>query len=74
MRLKDIKKLVRTDQFDDELEKSPEEIYKEIEEDANNFLKTRKGLSWMLMKYPTLSVAEAIKEEHYMFHIADAYA
>jgi len=69
MKLEDIKNLSIIDRF--ESEESFEEIYQEIEEEANNFLKTRKGLSWLIMKYPKLSVAQAIKEEHYMFHITD---
>lgn len=33
-----------------------------IEEDCNDFLKSHKGLSYLIMKYPTLSCEQAIKE------------
>ena len=37
------------------------------ESEANNFLKTRKGLSWLCMRFPTLSVQHAISETLILF-------
>lgn len=33
-----------------------------VRKDCNNFLKTKQGLCYLLMKYPHLSVPEAINE------------
>lgn len=33
-----------------------------IEEESNNFLKTRKGLQYLCIKYPNLSLFNAIRE------------
>ena len=33
-----------------------------VRKDCNNFLKTRKGLSYLCMKYPNLSVSQAVNE------------
>ena len=33
-----------------------------VRKDCNNFLKTHKGLSYLCMKYPHLSVSQAIDE------------
>ena len=33
-----------------------------LEESCNRFLKTRKGLSYLCMKYPNLSLQDAIQE------------
>ena len=33
-----------------------------LEEACNSFLKTRQGLQYLLMKYPTLTVKQAVKE------------
>lgn len=33
-----------------------------VRKDCNDFLKTRKGLSYLCMKYPHLSVSQAIDE------------
>lgn len=33
-----------------------------IEEESNNFLKTRKGLQYLCIKYPNLSLLNAIRE------------
>ena len=38
------------------------DIYARTERDINEFLKTRKGLAYLRMKYPNLSVIEAIQE------------
>lgn len=41
---------------------SMKNVYTRTEKDINNFLKTRKGLAYLRMKYPKLSLEEAIKE------------
>lgn len=38
------------------------DVYARTERDINEFLKTRKGLVYLRMKYPKLSLEEAIKE------------
>ena len=41
---------------------SPEEAEKLVRKDCNNFLRTHKGLSYLCMKYPNLSILQAIDE------------
>lgn len=41
---------------------SEEEAEKLVKEDCNNFLKTYRGLSYLCMKYPNLSISQAINE------------
>lgn len=41
---------------------SPEEAKKLVRKDCNDFLKTRKGLSYLCIKYPHLSVLQAVEE------------
>lgn len=41
---------------------SSEDAEKFARKDCNNFLKTYKGLSYLRMKYPNLSVLQAIDE------------
>lgn len=41
---------------------SQEEIKKVVRESCNNFLKTKRGFHYLLMKYPHLSVSQAINE------------
>ena len=41
---------------------SQKEAEKLVRKNCNNFLKTRKGLSYLRMKYPHLSVSQAIEE------------
>ena len=45
-----------------DLSLSPEEAEKLVRKDCNNFLKTRKGLSYLRMKYSNLSVPQAVDE------------
>ena len=45
-----------------QLEASHEESEALVRKDCNNFLKTRKGLSYLCMKYPNLSVSQAVGE------------
>ena len=47
-----------------ELEKPIQQVYEEINAECNNFLKTQKGLQYLMLKYPTLSMEQAIRE-HY---------
>ena len=42
--------------------KSIKSVYEETEKEINAFLKTQKGLNYLSVKYPTLSVSEAIRE------------
>ena len=41
---------------------SPEEAEKLVRKDCNDFLKTHKGLLYLHMKYPNLSILQAIDE------------
>jgi len=41
---------------------SPEEAEKLVREDCNSFLKTKRGFHYLMMKYPHLSVPQAINE------------
>ena len=41
---------------------SEEEAEKLVRKDCNNFLKTKQGFHYLLMKYPHLSVPQAINE------------
>lgn len=41
---------------------SPEEAEKLVREDCNSFLKTKQGFHYLVMKYPNLSVSEAVNE------------
>ena len=38
------------------------DLYTRTEKEVNEFLKTRKGLAYLRMKYPNLSMPEAIQE------------
>jgi len=50
---------------DFDLDKARLEVTPESE--ANNFLKTRKGLSWLCMRFPTSSVQHAVSETLILF-------
>ena len=41
---------------------SMKDLYARTEKEINEFLKTRKGLAYLRMKYPNLSTVDAIKE------------
>jgi hypothetical protein len=41
---------------------SQEEVEKLVRKDCNDFLKTKQGFHYLLMKYPHLSVPQAIDE------------
>ena len=41
---------------------SPEEAKKLVRKDCNDFLKTKQGFHYLLMKYPNLSISEAVNE------------
>lgn len=41
---------------------SMKNLYTRTEKEINEFLKTRKGLAYLRMKYPNLSMPEAIQE------------
>ena len=56
-----------------ELEKPISEVYEEINTECNNFLKTQRGIQYLLMKYPKLSPQDAIKEFRISAIVADSY-
>lgn len=41
---------------------SPEEAEKIVRKDCNDFLKSKQGFHYLLMKYPNLSVSQAVDE------------
>ena len=41
---------------------SPEKVEKLVRKDCNDFLKTKQGSHYLVMKYPNLSVSEAVNE------------
>ena len=41
---------------------SSEDAEKLVRKDCNNFLKTKQGFHYLLMKYPNLSVSQAVNE------------
>ena len=41
---------------------SQEEVEKLVRKDCNDFLKTKKGFHYLMMKYPHLSVLHAVNE------------
>jgi hypothetical protein len=45
-----------------QLEASQEECDAIVRKDCNNFLKTKQGFHYLMMKYPHLSVPQAINE------------
>lgn len=45
-----------------QLEASHEKCEELVRKSCNNFLKTRQGLSYLCMKYPNLSILQAINE------------
>lgn len=55
------------------LAKPISQVYEEINAECNNFLRTQKGLQYLLMKYPKLSPEQAIKEFRISAIIADNY-
>lgn len=46
----------------EKLELSLEETEKIVRKDCNSFLKTKQGFHYLVMKYPNLSVPQAIDE------------
>lgn len=46
----------------DKSELSPKEVEKLVRKDCNDFLKTKQGFHYLTMKYPNLSVPQAINE------------
>lgn len=55
------------------LAKPISQVYEEINAECNNFLRTQKGLQYLLMKYPKLSPEQAIKEFRISAIMADNY-
>lgn len=71
MKLENFKNVVPVNKV--ELEKSIEQVYEEINTQCNNFLKTQKGLQYLLLKYPKLSPIQAIREYYSSVYQAENY-
>lgn len=52
---------------------SAKEAYECINESCNNFLKTQQGIQYLIMKYPQLTLEQAILEYYCDAMIADNY-
>ena len=52
---------------------SAADAFELVEEDCNNFLKSHAGLSYLCMKYPKISIEDAIKEYKILAHYLDDY-
>ena len=57
----------------DMVAKPIQQVYEEINTECNNFLKTQKGLQYLLMKYPNLSMEQAIREHYAHTWICENY-
>ena len=57
----------------DMLAKPISQVYEEINTECNNLLKTKKGLHYLMMKYPKLSMEQAIREFKISAIMADNY-
>ena len=55
------------------LAKPISQVYEEINAQCNDFLKTQRGIQYLLMKYPKLSPQDAIKEFRISAIVADSY-
>lgn len=44
------------------MELSLEESEENVRKDCNSFLKTKQGFHYLMMKYPNLSVSQAVEE------------
>ena len=74
MKLKDLKGFGSDFDLDRiRLEKSILEICEEINYECNGFLRTQKGLQYLMLKYPTLSIEQAIREHYANTYIAENY-
>ena len=56
-----------------EIAKPISQVYEEINAQCNDFLKTQKGIQYLLLKYPKLSPEQAIKEFRISAIMADNY-
>lgn len=52
---------------------SAKEAYERVNESCNNFLKTQRGIQYLIMKYPQLTLEQAILEYYCDAMIADNY-
>ena len=74
MKLKDLKGFGSDFDLDRiRLEKSVSEIYEEINAECNNFLRTQKGLQYLMLKYPKHSLEHAIREYYSQVWMAENY-
>lgn len=55
------------------VEKPISEVYEEINAKCNDFLKTQRGLQYLLMKYPKLSPEYAVREYYSQSFLAENY-
>jgi len=52
---------------------SAKEAYERVNESCNNFLKTQRGIQYLIMKYPQLTPEQAVLEYYCDAMIADNY-
>lgn len=57
----------------EEIAKPISQVYEEINTECNNLLKTKKGLHYLMMKYPKLSMEQAIREFKISAIMTDSY-
>ena len=57
----------------EEMAKPISQVYEEINAQCNDFLKTQKGIQYLLLKYPKLTPEQAIKEFRISAIMADNY-
>lgn len=56
-----------------QVERPISEVYEEINTSCNDFLKTQKGLQYLMLKYPKLSPQDAVREYYSQVYIAENY-
>lgn len=67
-------KLLKTQNINSEMAEKPiTEVYEEINTSCNDFLKTQKGLQYLMLKYPKFSPEQAIREYYSQAWIANNY-
>ena len=55
------------------LAKPISQVYEEVNAECNNFLRTQQGLQYLLMKYPKLSLEQAIREYYAQVWVSENY-
>lgn len=51
-----------------------EKSIQEVEEETKNFLRSRKGLQYLRVKYPNYTLKDAVQEYRYQVWIAEQYS